>query len=233
MKKTENFNKDATSTRNADADFYWPDVVIGADIDAVEFAHKNNFHLLKNRVPYHHSYEGIEEPWASMCYDLYARGMCPFVDKISKIRVDQNDKTIKVITGHNTFEICYDNLHVFDSENVGGVENNKELVHYRVVDWFDCKGLYDLSCKQIISDDDFVNKVMFFKSRRIDGNQRYLDLLCESFLTDSQLKSFEYSDTMVRFKVRDMLKKHLNKEIAMSLWKREIYPVYKCLQKNT
>ena len=233
MKKTENFNKDATSTRNADADFYWPDVVIGADIDAVEFAYKNNFHLLKNRVPYHHSYEGIEEPWASMCYDLYARGMCPFVDKISKIRVDQNDKTIKVITGHNTFEICYDNLHVFDSENVGGVENNKELVHYRVVDWFDCKGLYDLSCKQIISDDDFVNKVMFFKSRRIDGNQRYLDLLCESFLTDSQLKSFEYSDTMVRFKVRDMLKKHLNKEIAMSLWKREIYPVYKCLQKNT
>lgn len=233
MKKTENFNKDATSTRNADADFYWPDVVIGADIDAVEFAYKNNFHLLKNRVPYHHSYEGIEEPWASMCYDLYARGMCPFVDKISKIRVDQNDKTIKVITGHNTFEICYDNLHVFDSENVGGVENNKELVHYRVVDWFDCKGLYDLSCKQIISDDDFVNKVMFFKSRRIDGNQRYLDLLCESFLTDSQLKSFEYSDTMVRFKVRDMLKKHLNKEIAMSLWKRDIYPVYKCLQKNT
>lgn len=216
-----------------DADFYWPDVVIGADIDAVEFAHKNNFHLLKNRVPYHHSYEGIEEPWASMCYDLYARGMCPFVDKISKIRVDQNDKTIKVITGHNTFKICYDNLHVFDSENVGGVENNKELVHYRVVDWFDCKGLYDLSCKQIISDDDFVNKVMFFKSRRIDGNQRYLDLLCESFLTDSQLKSFEYSDTMVRFKVRDMLKKHLNKEIAMSLWKRDIYPVYKCLQKNT
>ena len=233
MKKTENFNKGATSTRNVDADFYWPDVVIGADIDAVEFAHKNNFHLLKNRVPYHHSYEGIEEPWASMCYDLYARGMCPFVDKISKIRVDQNDKTIKVITGHNTFEICYDNLHVFDSENVGGVENNKELVHYRVVDWFDCKGLYDLSCKQIISDDDFVNKVTFFKSRRIDGNQRYLDLLCESFLTDSQLKSFEYSDTMVRFKVRDMLKKHLNKEIAMSLWKREIYPVYKCLQKNT
>ena len=62
-----------------------------------------------------------------MCYDLYARGMCPFVDKISKIRVDQNDKTIKVITGHNTFEIRYDNLHVFDSENVGGVENNKEL----------------------------------------------------------------------------------------------------------
>jgi hypothetical protein len=188
---------------------------------------------LKNRVPYHHSYEGIEEPWASMCYDLYARGMCPFVDKISKIRVDQDDKTIKVVTGHNTFEIRYDNLHVFDSENVGGVKNNKELVHYRVIDWFDCKGLYDLSCKQIISDDDFVNRIKFFKSKRIDGNQRYLDLLCESFLTDSQLKSFEYSDTMARFKIRDMLKKHLNKEIVMSLWKRDIYPVYECLQKNT
>ena len=232
MKETENCSKNVTNTRSVDVDFYWPDVVIGADIDAVEFAHKNNFHLLKNRVPYHHSYEGIEDPWASMCYDLYARGMCPFVDKVSKIRVERADKTIKVVTAHNSFVIRYDNLHVFDSENVGGVENNKELVHYRVIDWFDCKGLYDLSCKQIISDDDFVSRIKFFKSRRIDGNQRYLDLLCESFLTDSQLKSFEYSDTMVRFKVRDMLKKHLNKKVAMSLWKRDIYPVYRCLQKN-
>ena len=86
---------------------------------------------------------------------------------------------------------------------------------------------------QIISDDDFVSRVKFFKSRRIDGNQRYLDLLCESFLTDSQLKSFEYSDTMARFKIRDMLKKHLNKKVTMSLWKRDVYPVYRCLQKNT
>ena len=32
-----------------DADFKWKNVVIGADLDAIEFAHDNNFFLIKNR----------------------------------------------------------------------------------------------------------------------------------------------------------------------------------------
>ena len=74
-----------------------------------------------------------------------------------------------------------------------------------------------------------MNIIKFFKSKRIDGDQKYLDLLCESFLSDKQLKSFEYSDTMVRFKVEDLLKEHGVTNPRMSLWKREIFPVYKTI----
>ena len=154
-----------------DVNFEWANVVIGADTDAVEFAHKNNY---------------------------------------------------------RRYVVKYQNLHVFDIENVTGVTMNRALEHYRVVDWFDCKGLYNLTCRQITTDDDFINKLVFFKTRRIDGDQKYLDLLCESFLKD-----FDYSDTMARFKVKDILQKHLKKKVKMKLWKREVYPVYKCLQKNT
>ena len=114
---------------------------------------------------------------------------------------------------------------MFDDENVEGFSLNRELLHYRVIDWFDCQGLYDLDFGEIVTEDKFVHKIKLFKTRRIDGNQRYLDMLCESFLTDSQLKSFEYSDTMVRFKVTDLLKKR-GVKVRMSLWKRDIYPVY-------
>jgi len=221
------------NTTNVDADFEWEDVVIGADVDAVEFAHKNSFYLLKNRTPYHHSYEDVEANWAYKSYSLYSEGLCPFVDKVGNIRVDPETKTIKVITDYSRYIIKYKNLHLFDTENVSGVSLDRELSHYRVLDWFDCKGLYGLGCRQITTDDDFINRIIFFKTRRIDGDQKYLDLLCESFLTEEQLKNFDFSDTMARFKVKNMLEKHLSKEVTMKLWKRDVYPVYKCLQKNT
>ena len=72
-----------------------------------------------------------------------------------------------------------------------------------------------------------INKIKLFKSLRIDGNQKYLDLLCESFLTDRQLKNFDFSDTMARFKVVDMLRKRGVDNPRVSLWKRDVFPVYK------
>ena len=114
-------------------------------------------------------------------------------------------------------------------ENVEGVSLDRELLHYRVVDWFDCQGLYDLDFDEITTDDKFVNIIKLFKTRRIDGNQKYLDLLCESFLTDKQLKSFDCSDTMARFNAIDLLRKRGVDNPRMSLWKRDVFPVYKTI----
>ena len=118
-------------------------------------------------------------------------------------------------------------MHIYDDENVEGVSLNRKLSHYRVIDWFDCKGLYDLDFDELTTKDKFVSKIKLFKTLRIDGDQKYLDLLCESFLTEDQLKSFDYGDTMARFKVKDLFKKRGVVEFRMVLWKRDIHPVYK------
>jgi hypothetical protein len=212
-----------------DADFKWKNVVIGADLDAIEFAHDNNFFLIKNRSPHHHSYEKTENIWAEKSYELYNLGLAPFADKVSSIRITPEEKLMKVITHKSAFTVQYEELHLFDTENVSGVSLKREVVHYRVVDWFDCKGLYDLDFDEIATEDQFVNKIKLFKTLRIDGDQKYLDLLCESFLTEDQLKSFDYSDTMVRFKVADLFKKHGIDKVQMVLWKRDVYPIYKWL----
>ena len=143
----------------------------------------------------------------------------------NNIRIFPEDKLIKVFADHNVFVVRYKNLYVYDDENVEGFSLNRELLHYRVIDWFDCQGLYDLSFEEIVTEDRFVHKIKLFKSLRIDGNQRYLDLLCESFLTENQLKSFDYSDTMARFKIIDLLKRR-GAKAKVSLWKRDIYPIY-------
>jgi len=206
-------------------DFEWENVVVGADLDAIRFAHDNKYFLIKNRLPYHHSYEGVEEEWAIKTYQLYEMALLPFTGMLNSLRVLPEEKLLKLFTDCNVYTVKYDNLHVYDDENVEGLSLNREFLHYRVLDWFDCQGLYDLDFDEITTSDKFVHKIKLFKSRRIDGNQRYLDLLCESFLTDSQLKSFDYSDTMARFKTTDLLKKR-GLEVKMSLWKRDIYPIY-------
>jgi len=210
---------------DAAVDFEWENVVIGADLDAIEFAYDNKYFLIKNRPPYHHSYEGTEEGWAEKLYQLHGMALVPFTDKSKKIRVIPEERLLKVFTDNNMFVVKYENLYIFDDENVEGLSLNRKILYYRVIDWFDCQGLYDLDFDEIVIEDKFVHKIKLFKTRRIDGDQRYLDLLCESFLTEKQLKSFDYSDTMVRFKVTDLFKKR-GVKAKMSLWKRDVYPIY-------
>ena len=161
-------------------------------------------------------------------YELYNKGLCAFTNKAAAIRVDSKEKTIKVFTRSGRFLVKYQNLHLFDTENVFGVSLERQLLHYRVIDWFDCQGLYDLEVDEIITGDDFVNKIKFFKTLRIDGDQRYLDLLCESVLTKQQLKNFEYSDTMARLKIANLLKSR-GIDAKLVLWKRDVYPVYETI----
>ncbi len=68
-------------------EYEWRSVVIGADLDAVRFAYDNKYLLIKNRSPYHHSYEYVEREWAEKIYRLYEMALVPFTDKSNNIRV--------------------------------------------------------------------------------------------------------------------------------------------------
>ena len=207
-------------------DYEWGTVVIGADLDAVRFAHDNKYFLIKNRSPYHHSYESAEQEWAEKIYQLYEMALVPFTDKSKSIRIYPEEKILKVFTDRDAYTVKYEKLYLFDDENVEGMCLDKKLIHYRVLDWFDCQGLQNVGFEEITTDDKFVSRVKLFKSLRIDGNRKYLDLVCESFLTEEQLKSFDYSDTMAKFKVVGLLQGKGIANARASLWKREIYPIY-------
>ena len=131
----------AEAKKRVDVDFYWQDIVIGSDLDAVNFASKNYFCLLRNREPYYHSYDNYEDEWACKIYDLSIAGLTPFSGKIVKIRVNNTEKIIKVHTHQSVYSVGFSRLHVLDDDNVEGVDLNRELVSYKVVDWFDCKGV--------------------------------------------------------------------------------------------
>ena len=211
-------------TVTAPADFVYEHVVLGAELDAVNFALDNNALLIKTREPHYHSYQPEESEWAEKIYKLGLLGLIPFGDKLVKTRVE--DDILRVICGNNTYIISYEKLHVFDDENVEGFSLDRQTSLYRVVDFFDCRGLYSLDFDEIQTEDSFVSKIKLFKTTRIDGNNKYMDLFCESLLTEQQLKDFDYSDTIARLKIESLLKERGVDKVDMKLWKRSVYPIY-------
>ena len=58
------------------------------------------------------------------------------------------------------------------------------------------------------SADDFVHEIHFFKPDRV-STAAHRDMAVVSYLSDEELSTFEYSDTMVRFKLEFLLKSHV------------------------
>ena len=54
---------------------------------------------------------------------------------------------------------------------------------------------------------DFVKEIFIYPSQRNGAKKSDVDLMCKSFLTKDQIKSFDYSDTMCRMKISNLLKR--------------------------
>ena len=152
---------------------------------------------------------------------LSMAGRIPFSDKAHSIRIDDDEKTIYVAgSGASKMKIQYNTLRIFDDTSTSGVEaptlsdiedqqsdNFLPPKKFKILDWFNvrsgCRHEYDYLC----SGDDFVKEIYFYPSERVDGNHNLKDLVAVSYLTETQLHDSEYSDTYVRFKVLDMMKK--------------------------
>ena len=221
--------------KDAAVDFIFSSVIIGNKIDAIRTALERKIYILRNCDPHMHSYEpsstadsSLEEEWANLSYKLFSAGLDPFTNRIKTIRVDLDSKTIRVLTSEESaYSLRYDDLFVFDIANVYGFEDYTSVTkeRYRVVDWFDARGISAVPHESINTGDNFVKTIEFFNSRRVDGEHPYQDLLCESFLTEDQLKNPEYTDTMARFKTTSILKSMGYEQANLKLWKRDVYPV--------
>ena len=220
--------------KNSVADFRWQDLVIGSCAESIRFAHKHKFFLVKNTAAPYHSYEGVQEEWAAKVYELYNIGKSPIVEKVTNIRINPEQKSLRVFTEYEHFVIKYDTLHLFSVDNIFGLEEETEteLTGYRVLDWFDVRGMGTHDVDEIALENDFIKNIRFFKTCRLDGDQPYKDLVCESFLTEKQLKSVDFTDTMARFKTLSILEERGLGKPELRLWKRDVYPIKETIYKE-
>tara|TARA_R100000808_G_scaffold20926_1_gene45257 strand:- start:4162 stop:4980 length:819 start_codon:yes stop_codon:yes gene_type:complete len=240
--------------------YKWHEVVIGGNLNALFYAHKKGYHIIPNIMDIPYAYDrprleddlGLRLPssqaeWYFLAYKMNELGKNPFSGRVKQIKIYPAENKLQVNIGKPTlFEVYYDKLRVFDTENVYGLDENDEQIEgYHVYDWYDVRSgmLHELST---IEDkhNNFVKKIRFYISERIDGNQTKKDLVAESFLTGEQLGALEYSESFSRLKSIDMMKKAGIRgkkngsgnyvSIKLELWKREIKKrkTIKSFQKN-
>jgi len=153
------------------------------------------------------------EVWNRLCFLMSLEGRIPFADKISSIRIDSQEKELKVVTSHSRLtQVCCNTVIIFDDENITGLPIPTRITtdedERKVEDWINVRSGMVHEYDMIETPSRFVNFIHFYPSDRIDGNHPdKKDLVAVSYLTKKQLNDIEYSDLFVRYKVLDIMKK--------------------------
>jgi len=148
------------------------------------------------------------EVWEKLVFYLSVAGLTSTADKAFSIRIE-DDNLIKVTTHDSrVIRFKFNNLRIFDTENIAGFDSFKNSEKYKVVDWVHVRSGMKHEHDYLETDDDFVKEVYFYPSYRMGSgeNDDRKDLVAVSYLTKKQLDDFEYSDTYVKFKVLNLMK---------------------------
>jgi len=146
------------------------------------------------------------EVWERLMFILGLSGLVLTNGLESSLRVD--DRVLIVSAGPRPVKHNFRKLVIFDDRQIKGlprITEEKEETN-RVIDWVNvrsgCRHDFDR-----LEDDgsDFVREILFYPSDRSD-NKNFKDLAAISYLTNEQLRDFDYSDTMAKFKIKDMMK---------------------------
>jgi hypothetical protein len=211
-------------------------IVIGSSLSALAYAYLNNCKVFftKPELPFRFGYLGVEEQpldtpidtktlktfdrtmevgtpkqilWDRLYFVLSLNGQIPLSNLCHTLRYDGrslvcSNEYSKIFEAE--FERCY----YFGDNNAEGIIRKKTLDEdtYLCYDHiaFNSGGKHEIDF--IHTSDDFISEIWFYSSDRIDGNTPVRDACAVSKLTESQLRDFDYSETMARFKVLKIMK---------------------------
>lgn len=199
-------------------------IVIGGSLRALLYAYNHELPTIyvQEKVPFRFdeiehknlAYLGLKadqlyrksELWARLRFFLGLSGLLPMADKASSIRI--NDNQLSVVTNRSrNIKFNFNKLVVFDDEKVFGLPaiKKKTTEKSRVFDWVNVRSGCSHSILHLHSDGEFVKDIIFYPTDRSD-NRNLKDLVAISYLTDEEINDFNYSDTMAKFKIVEMMK---------------------------
>ena len=140
--------------------------------------------------------------WERLLFLLALDSKVPLSNLANSIRFEDNS-----ITCFNEYskiaKIGFDECYYFGDDNISGLAQEKALADevFMCYDWvaFNRGGKHDVD--YIKTNDQFVQEIWFYPSDRIDGKTAVKDACLVSKLTKEQMSSFDFSETMARFKL--------------------------------
>jgi hypothetical protein len=213
--------------RELEKHIYFRDtIVVGGSLPALLYAYTNSLPIIfadgKPPFEFDELDEGTDlrflgmdpespatqlQVWNRLIFLLGLAGLMPLTGLAENIRI--KEKQLFITTTHSRLiKINFNKLVIFDDEKVFGLTQvaMEKRGKNRIIDWVNVRSGCSHAFDSLDGDDEFVKKVVFYPTKRSD-NKSFKDLFAISYLTDEQLKDFNFSDTMVKFKVLDMMKK--------------------------
>jgi len=147
------------------------------------------------------------EIWTKIIFALNTSGLVLTNNHTSSIRVDEEHReiTITPLLGR-AHRYKFERIYVFDDDVARGLPApTQSCTLFKVLDWINVRACGPHDLKVMKTDDDFVKEVHFVSFRRAIRPENIVAL---SYLTPDQLKCFDFSDTMAKFKVLDLMIKN-------------------------
>jgi hypothetical protein len=140
--------------------------------------------------------------WERLLFLISLAGRAPLSTFCESMR--HNGKTIVCSNEYSKIaEIKFEKAYYFGDDSCSGLVTEKTVANplYICYDWiaFNRGGKHEIDL--IETSDNFVNKIWFYPTDRVDGNSSVKDACLVSTLTEEQLLNFDYSQTMARFKM--------------------------------
>ena len=140
--------------------------------------------------------------WERLLFLISLAGRAPLSTLCDSLRY--NGETLICSNEYSKIgEIRFEKAHYFGNEACPGLINEKTLANpsYTCYDWiaFNRGGKHEIDL--IETPNNFVSKIWFYPTDRVDGNSPVKDACLVSTLTKEELLDFDYSQTMARFKM--------------------------------
>ena len=192
-------------------------VVIGSTVEAAYYALVSDYHFIPTRKTPPMFYEKLSTPvlgtsktseaWSKLNLMLGLLSKKIATSVVPSIRISEN--IIRVTVDVTTFKYKFEKLYIFDPSGLS-FENEIKLAKEKtfiVLDDFELSvlGPKRKTLEPSIRSNNFCKELHFYCSDRVDGADFITDCVVESELTLSELNSFDYSDSMVRFFVKRYL----------------------------
>tara|TARA_B100000085_G_scaffold60353_1_gene53107 strand:- start:10284 stop:11072 length:789 start_codon:yes stop_codon:yes gene_type:complete len=194
------------------------DIVIGSSLEALFYAFAKQVTFISTRKDPPMFYRRLATPifgftvepvaWSRLFFMMGMLGK--LIDLADHGRIDvRSDGSLKIRKNGLTSEYTFDKCEIFEASDVDLDLIPEQVLEkgFLVLDDFELSSLGSrkASIKSVKSKNQFIREMHFYSSDRIAGANYVTDCVTESLLTQEQLNSFDYSDTMARFVIERAL----------------------------
>jgi hypothetical protein len=178
-------------------------VVIGSTTESAYYALLNDCFFVSTRQHPPMFYRENIQTWPKLNLMLGLLSRLIAFEDTETIRL--SDTQLKISAQNNTYKYNFKECFVFDTTAVQ-LDNEVEQTNpktFIVFDDFELStlGKHRFEIEPISDGTGFTREMHFYSSDRVDGSSYITDCVVESELTQEQLNSFDYSDTIARFVV--------------------------------